>query len=270
MLPAPSSRPASSAATVVPLDPNATRSEYELVFRTLEPRIVIVEAGVAHPAADAARIARVPVLEAQSQLEAGAFTLNGRTGYVSAATDAVRPEDYAYILSTSGTTEDSEAGTGSSSQHAFHIGECHRGAEARIDRYLSRVHASVSFLGPGQRCAGAVELRQPFDLPRGIRRPTILRLPGGLSPHLVFSRSLAIEDRAETRTRIPAGDRARAVALHSIGWVAACTANGRTDRAGLSGAGGSGLRIVGSSCHCVPFLEWQYRQDRIGRPPDGE
>jgi non-ribosomal peptide synthetase component E (peptide arylation enzyme) len=48
----------SSTATFVPLDPNATRSEYELLFRTLEPRIVIIEAGVTHPAADAARIGR--------------------------------------------------------------------------------------------------------------------------------------------------------------------------------------------------------------------
>lgn len=94
-----------ATATFVPLDPNATRTEYENLFQTLEPRIVIIEAGVAHPAADAARASRIPVLELQPTLEAGAFSLDGRTGYLSAlADDVVTPEDYAYILSTSGTT----------------------------------------------------------------------------------------------------------------------------------------------------------------------
>jgi acyl-CoA synthetase (AMP-forming)/AMP-acid ligase II/thioesterase domain-containing protein len=95
----------SPTATFVPLDPNTTRSEYELLFRTLEPRMVMIEAGVVHAAADAARIMRVPVLEVGSEEPAGAFTLNGRTGYTPVpSTDVVMPEDYAYILSTSGTT----------------------------------------------------------------------------------------------------------------------------------------------------------------------
>jgi acyl-CoA synthetase (AMP-forming)/AMP-acid ligase II/thioesterase domain-containing protein len=95
----------SSTATFVPLDPNATRSEYELLFRTLEPTIVLIEAGVAHPAADASCITRIPVLEVHREKEAGAFTLFGRTGYAPVpATDLITPDDYAYILSTSGTT----------------------------------------------------------------------------------------------------------------------------------------------------------------------
>ena len=95
----------SSAATFVPLDPNATQPEYQSLFQILEPRIVIVEAGVSHPAADAARAARIPVLELRREKEAGAFSLDGHTGYAPAsATAAVSPDDYAYILPTSGTT----------------------------------------------------------------------------------------------------------------------------------------------------------------------
>src|SRR6266404_6378318 len=69
----------SSVAAFAPLDPDMGRSEYTSLFLRLIPKVLLAPAGVPHPAKDAARSLRIPVLEVNRHYEAGVFTLDGRT-----------------------------------------------------------------------------------------------------------------------------------------------------------------------------------------------
>src|SRR5260370_23848451 len=93
-------------ATFVPLHPDGRQPEYDTLFLELTPRILLVPEGAAavHPAAHAARGLAVPVIEVVSGKAAGVFTLEGHTGYAPAAGEPDAPEDFAYIITTSGTT----------------------------------------------------------------------------------------------------------------------------------------------------------------------
>lgn len=93
-----------SHATLVPIDPNATRTEYDALFRVLEPKMLLISAGSEPAAIDAATASGIPIVEADPQDEAGKFVITGRTGYVPATASDVEPDDYAYILQTSGTS----------------------------------------------------------------------------------------------------------------------------------------------------------------------
>jgi non-ribosomal peptide synthetase component E (peptide arylation enzyme)/acyl carrier protein len=57
-----------------------------------------------HPAAFSARSLRIPVVGVLSGKAAGVFTLEGRTGLAPGSGELAAPEDFAYILTTSGTT----------------------------------------------------------------------------------------------------------------------------------------------------------------------
>lgn len=88
-------------ATFVPLDPHWTRGEYEALFFNLTPKIVLVHPGEPHPARDAARSLRIPVIDVHRHGEAGVFTLEGRTGAVPAMIREAAQEDIALILCAS-------------------------------------------------------------------------------------------------------------------------------------------------------------------------
>src|SRR5713226_3958971 len=87
----------SSLATFVPLKPRAERAEYESLFLQLTPRMLLVHPRAPHPARDAARSLRIPVIEANRHFEAGVFTLEGRTGYAPVLDQSPGMEDIALI-----------------------------------------------------------------------------------------------------------------------------------------------------------------------------
>ncbi len=94
----------SSCATIVPINPDAQRAEYEWLFRELSPKILLA-AGAAPAAREAARTANVPVIDVIPKAEAGAFALHAemRTRISGSGEFAVRG-DIAYIVATSGST----------------------------------------------------------------------------------------------------------------------------------------------------------------------
>jgi acyl-CoA synthetase (AMP-forming)/AMP-acid ligase II len=96
----------SSIATVVPLNPDGTKSEYDSLFLDLTPKVLLIPAHAegTHPAAFSARGLRIPVVGVLSGQSAGVFTLEGRTGLAPGSGEVATPEDFAYILTTSGTT----------------------------------------------------------------------------------------------------------------------------------------------------------------------
>jgi acyl-CoA synthetase (AMP-forming)/AMP-acid ligase II/thioesterase domain-containing protein len=101
----------SSHATLVPLNPDLTRGEYESYLLELSPAVMLVPAGVDHAARIACRSLRIPVLEIVSREEAGWFSIEGRTGLAPAFVRGVTTEDLAYIISTSGTTNGPRTGS---------------------------------------------------------------------------------------------------------------------------------------------------------------
>lgn len=96
----------SSVATFVPLNPDGRKPEYDSIFLDLTPRLLLVPAGLEaeHPAARAARSLGIPVIGVVCGKEAGAFSLEGRSGIAPAGGEPATADDFAYILTTSGTT----------------------------------------------------------------------------------------------------------------------------------------------------------------------
>src|SRR5258706_9185840 len=95
----------SSSATFAPLNPTASRIEYESVLLALAPRAVLLHPGATHSARDAARSLRIPVLEVHRHFDAGVFTLDGRTGYAPAPDRIATPDDLAVILCARGAAK---------------------------------------------------------------------------------------------------------------------------------------------------------------------
>jgi acyl-CoA synthetase (AMP-forming)/AMP-acid ligase II/thioesterase domain-containing protein len=97
----------SSVATLVPLNPDATKSEYDLLLFEVTPKLLLVPAGKesTHPAAISARILKIPVVGVVPCKAAGWFTLEGRTGLAGGSSELPEPDDFAYILTTSGPTK---------------------------------------------------------------------------------------------------------------------------------------------------------------------
>lgn len=92
-------------AVVAPLNPAYKCEEFEFYMGDLGAKALVVEAGSASPAIEAARKLGVAVLtlwpDAQS---AGSFVLSGETRDATIRPGSAAPEDVALILHTSGTT----------------------------------------------------------------------------------------------------------------------------------------------------------------------
>jgi acyl-CoA synthetase (AMP-forming)/AMP-acid ligase II/thioesterase domain-containing protein len=162
----------SSATTIVPLNPDATKAEYDALFLDLSPRALLIPVGSAHPAWQAARALRIPVLEVQPQPEAGRFTIEGRTGYAAYPCEPPASEDFAYIIATSGT-ESRPKFVPVSHRIAFH------GAVAIV--------RSVG-LGPEDRCLSFNPLFHSLGLLSGLLGPlsaggSVACLPGFQAAH---------------------------------------------------------------------------------------
>ncbi|HYL38524.1 MAG TPA: AMP-binding protein [Bryobacteraceae bacterium] len=96
----------SSCATVAALNPDLQQAEYESLFAELAPKIVLAYPNRAQPAREAARAARIPVVDVMAEAEAGVFTLQGEGASDKSARTGQPAEaaDIAYIISTSGST----------------------------------------------------------------------------------------------------------------------------------------------------------------------
>jgi oxalate---CoA ligase len=95
-----------AAATSAPLNPAYKAEEFEFYMSDLNARALIVEAGSASPALEAAQKLGIAVLTLTPEPEtgAGAFTLSGPARGAAALPGYAEPADIALILHTSGTT----------------------------------------------------------------------------------------------------------------------------------------------------------------------
>ena len=96
----------SAGAVCAPLNPVYGRSEFEFYLSDLNPKALIVQAGMNAAAVDVAEEHGIPVIELLPRLEgaAGTFTLRGNGRPVTLGRGSPRAGDVALILHTSGTT----------------------------------------------------------------------------------------------------------------------------------------------------------------------
>jgi len=95
-----------SGATVAPLNPAYSTSEFENYFSLLKPKAVVLLSGQALQARFAAKALNITIIDIQPEQgkEAGIFKLAGGTYSNPAQKGVARPDDIALILHTSGTT----------------------------------------------------------------------------------------------------------------------------------------------------------------------
>jgi oxalate---CoA ligase len=95
-----------SGATSAPLNPAYKQDEFEFYMDDLKAKALIVEAGSASPAVEAAKKLGIAILTLtpQPEIGAGAFTLSGAAFGAAAYPGYAEPSDIALILHTSGTT----------------------------------------------------------------------------------------------------------------------------------------------------------------------
>jgi acyl-CoA synthetase (AMP-forming)/AMP-acid ligase II len=95
-----------SGAVSAPLNPGYRADEFEFYMSDLGAKALVVEAGSASPAVDAAKKLGIAVLTLTPDANAGAgsFTLSGGQQGSAARPGFASPEDIALILHTSGTT----------------------------------------------------------------------------------------------------------------------------------------------------------------------
>ncbi len=91
-----------SCATCAPLNPGYKSGEFDFYLSDLNPRVLLMTAGVNSPALDVAKKHGIPVIElTASKKEAGIFTLHSDR---TASQGFAESDDIALILHTSGTT----------------------------------------------------------------------------------------------------------------------------------------------------------------------
>ena len=96
-----------AGATAVPVNPDYKLDEYDVIFRRVAPKALIVVGGLDHPARAAAAAIGMPVLEvhATADARAGMFELGGgATAGTTPLKGLSEPGEEALILQTSGTT----------------------------------------------------------------------------------------------------------------------------------------------------------------------
>ena len=93
-----------SAATSAPLNPSYRADEFEFYMNDIKARALVVEAGSASPALEAAKRLGIAILTLTPAGAAGAFTLSGEPRGAAARPGPAEAQDIALILHTSGTT----------------------------------------------------------------------------------------------------------------------------------------------------------------------
>ncbi|MEO8224352.1 MAG: acyl--CoA ligase [Gammaproteobacteria bacterium] len=95
-----------AGATTAPLNPAYTAAEFEFYLQDLGARLLVVETGSTSPAVAVAGRLGVPIAElaVPAGAAAGRFELRGVPGKNALPDRAVRPDDVALVLHTSGTT----------------------------------------------------------------------------------------------------------------------------------------------------------------------
>ena len=93
-----------SGATSAPLNPSYRGDEFEFYMDDLKAKALVVEAGSASPALEAAKKLGIAILTLTPSGAAGAFVLSGASQGAAAHPGPAEPDDIALILHTSGTT----------------------------------------------------------------------------------------------------------------------------------------------------------------------
>jgi len=98
----------SAGATTAPLNPHYREEEFDFYLTDLQPKALIVEAGVPSASRAVAERLKIPIIElrADRQLGAGEFSLQplAQMSSAPASRGLAQPEDIALLLHTSGTT----------------------------------------------------------------------------------------------------------------------------------------------------------------------
>jgi oxalate---CoA ligase len=96
-----------AGAATAPLNPAYREDEFDFYLSDLEPRALVIAAGMDSPARAVARRHGIPIIELVAELDqpAGTFKLQATGGATSpAAGGMAEPDDVALLLHTSGTT----------------------------------------------------------------------------------------------------------------------------------------------------------------------
>lgn len=97
-----------AATATAPLNPGYREDEFDFYLKDLQPKALVVEAGVDSPARTVAARLALPVVELHAEREKGAGTFRleapGTLRGPAVARGAGRPDDIALLLHTSGTT----------------------------------------------------------------------------------------------------------------------------------------------------------------------
>jgi acyl-CoA synthetase (AMP-forming)/AMP-acid ligase II len=96
-----------AGAATAPLNPAYREDEFDFYLSDLEPRALVIAAGMDSPARAVARRRGIPIIELVAELDqpAGSFKLQATGGAPSpAAGGMAEPDDVALLLHTSGTT----------------------------------------------------------------------------------------------------------------------------------------------------------------------
>ncbi len=95
-----------SGATSAPLNPGYNRGEFDFYLSDLDAKALVLLAGVASPAREAAQARQIPVIELHpsSAPQERLFELTGEVNDATPETGFAQPVDVALVLHTSGTT----------------------------------------------------------------------------------------------------------------------------------------------------------------------
>jgi len=95
-----------AGAATAPLNPAYREEEFDFYLSDLEPRALVLAAGLESPARAVAARRGIPIIElvAQPEQPAGSFRLQTSAAAAPAAGGMAEPEDVALLLHTSGTT----------------------------------------------------------------------------------------------------------------------------------------------------------------------
>jgi acyl-CoA synthetase (AMP-forming)/AMP-acid ligase II len=164
-----------AGATTAPLNPAYRAEEFDFYLSDLNARAIVLAAGEASPAREAAERRGIAILELTPGAAAGAFTLAGGTPGTAARPGMAEPADIALVLHTSGTTARpkivplSQANVAASARH---IGATLRlsPADACLNIMpLFHIHGLIAAVLSSIAAGGAVICTPGFDALRVFR-----------------------------------------------------------------------------------------------------
>ncbi len=158
--------------TCAPLNPASSTDELDLYLADLDPKALIVQAGIDVPARAVAQARSIKIIELSPLLdvEAGLFTLTGEEHWRAGHYGFIQPDDVALMLPTSGTTSRPKI------VPLTHINICTAAHNMRIalelvgsDRCLNvlplfHVHALVTALLPSLMAGSSIVCTPSFSV----------------------------------------------------------------------------------------------------------